>query len=269
MVSEIPARVGFIDLETLPGDARVGMDLSRAPGWEPEPLAPIPPRPRTQPRNLRRPETIRRWQDEEAERLVRAGLEAIATAQRTEEEDRLSALDRWRGTSLDGYRARIGCIAYAFGEGVVGIIDCAEDEEGGLDELARLIVRNPASCWVAHNGHRFDFPMIQLRALHYGMAHLAARYHQGKPWDGRLVDTLEWWPSLGGWGNRYKGKQLGEVCAHLGVDHQVDNPISGGEVLDAYVEGRWDQVIDHAAADVRDLREVYRVLREVRGERGE
>ena len=46
---------------------------------------------------------------------------------------------------------------------------------------------------------------------------LAARLHQEKSWDGRLVDTLKWWPTLGGWSDRFKGTKLDDICAHLGL----------------------------------------------------
>ena len=61
-----------------------------------------------------------------------------------------------------------------------------------------------------------------------------------------------------------RGTKLGDLCELFGIDHDIDNPIDGSQVLAAYVEGQWADVIAHAAADVRDLRELYRILWKVR-----
>jgi len=259
---KIPDSVVFIDLETLPGDATVGMDLTQAPGWEAPPLVVEEPKRRTVPASYKKDTAIQSWLLKEQGRMREARLEARAKAWEAQKEEKAKALKRWRDGSLDGYRARIACIAIASGEHPVQVIDCAEDEEAGLRELG--IVMSPGRTFVAHNGEGFDFPMVQIRALKYGGVRLAARLHQGKPWDGRLVDTLKWWPTLGGWGDRFKGTKLDDICRHLGIE-RTDNPIDGSQVLDAYVRGDWPDVIAHAHADVRDLREVYRVLAEVRG----
>lgn len=258
----IPDSVIFIDLETLPADASVGMDLTQAPGWTPPPLVMEEPERRTVPSSWKDPGKIQTWYAKEQIRYTAALGEAKTKAYQVQRDDRIKALEHWKRASVDGYRARIACVSYAIGERPVQVIDCVEDEAGGLRELAMMT--GPRSTWVAHNGEGFDFPMIQLRAIKHGGLRLAGRFHQSKPWDGTLVDTLKWWPTLGGWGDRFKGTKLDAICEHLGIE-RTDNPIDGSQVLAAYVEGRWEDVIAHAAADVRDLREVYRVLAEVRG----
>lgn len=271
MKNSIPCSVGFIDLETLPSDAVVGMDLTRAPDWvEPSPEPKVVER-RECPRNYKDKAKIATWEAGEDARELAAVEKALEAAVEAVDAQRLSTLEKWRKGSLNAYRGRIGLIAVALGEGDVHTIDCAEDEKAGLQELARMAMRwthalgacNKRPTWVAHNGIRFDFPMVQLRALAHGSTILARRFHQEKAWDGRLVDTAEWWPTVGGWGKRFEGTKLDDICAHLGIE-RPDNPIDGSQVLDAYVEGRWDQVVAHGYADVRDLREVYRVLRDVR-----
>jgi len=258
----IPDSVCFVDLETLPGDAAVGMGLTRPPGWSPPPLVVEEPERRTVPAAWKDPAKIQAWYVKEQIRHKAAREEARAKAHQGQLDTQSQALAEWRRGSLDGYKARIACVSLAFGEGDVMIIDCAEDEEAGLRELEGLT--RTVRTWVAHNGEGFDFPMLQIRALKSRGYNLAHRLHQEKPWDGRLVDTLKWWPTMGGWGDRFRGTKLDDICAHLGID-RTDNPIDGSQVLDAYVRGDWGQVIAHARADVRDLREVYRVLAEVRG----
>ena len=267
MTYEIPDSVCIIDLETLPADATVGMDLTRPPGWEDPPLVVEDPKRRTVPASYKKESTIQDWWVKERLRFKAALEDAQVAAVEAQAAAKAKATETWKRGSVDGYRARIACISLAFGEGDVVVIDCVDNEEAGLRQLGQItsgLDRPAVRTWVAHNGEGFDFPMLQIRALKYKGYNLAHRLHQEKTWDGRLVDTLKWWPTLGGWGDRFKGTKLDDICAHLGIERS-DNPIDGSQVLDAYVRGDWDQVIAHAKADVRDLREVYRVLAEVRG----
>ena len=67
-MAEIPSSTLFIDLETLPGDAFVGMSLECAPGWDP-PLPQVEPR--QVPRNYKDPEKIQAWRVDEMKRSPR------------------------------------------------------------------------------------------------------------------------------------------------------------------------------------------------------
>lgn len=253
----IPNNICFIDLETLPSDATVGMDLTKAPGWEPEPVSAERKSP---PKNWKDPKKIIEWEAKEQDRYLAAVEEAKVKQQ-------ADALSKWRKGSLSGLHGRIACISLAFGEEEVEVIDCAEDEKAGLVALAERVALQRSALnirqitFVAQNGLDFDFPLIQIRALKYGSTKLAALFHQEKPWDGVLEDPSKWWPKMG---YRDFCPKLGVICEHLGIDHDEDNPISGAEVLDAYVRGDWDQVIAHAKADVRDLRSIYKILKAVR-----
>ena len=263
----IPDHVCFIDLETLPGDATEGMDLTAPPGWEEpswEERVELQ-RPKVSPAYGGNQAKLAAWAEKERERFAAAILGAAQKAQDSVAVEREAYAAKWRKGSLSAFRGRIACIALAVGEGLVEVIDCFEDEEAGLRELGGLALdRGGRSVkWVAHNGHGFDFPLIQLRALHHGSTVLAGRFHQEKPWGDRLVDTALWVPKLGG-GWRGAGTKLGDVCQLFGIDHSLDNPIDGSQVLDAYVAGRKGEIMAHAAADVRDLRDLYRILYEVR-----
>ena len=257
----IPDNVCFIDLETLPEDACVGMDPGCAPGWTPTPIDQLVAEPgrRTCPTSYRKSQTIDAWEARESERYSTAVREAWLAAHDAQEIERAKGREEWAKGSLNPLRGRVACISVAFGEGDVDVIECAEDEASGLRELSGRI--GGARVFVAHYGIGFDFPFLQVRAMRHGGLRLARALHQDKPWDGRLVDTKDWWPVVG-----RKGARLVDCCALLGIDHSEGNPIDGSEVLDAYISGRWQEVVEHARADVRDLREVYRVLAQVRGE---
>jgi hypothetical protein len=262
----IPNHILFVDLETLPADATVGMDIDTAPGWIAPELRIVAPIPRKSPAYGGNEAKLIEWANKEAARICEATNALEDKARASIEADRAKTAEKWRRGSLSAFNGRIGCISYAFGEDPIGVIDCAEDERLGLLELDALIQRSPPDfqiVWVAHNGTGFDFPMIQLRALHHKIPELARSLHQDKPWDGRCIDTALWVPKMGG-GHKLAGTKLGDLCELFGIDHDVDNPIDGSQVLAAYVEGRWPDVIAHASADVRDLRELYRILWKVR-----
>lgn len=245
----IPASTMFIDLETLPGDATVGMDLSQAPGWEAPELT---VEARKVPRNYKDADKIAAWRADEMKRQAGKLAELI-------EEQREKDLEHWKRGAIRFADARIACTGYAFGEEDPATIDAAEVEGAGLRELADLIEERQPTRIVAHNGHGFDFPMVQIRAMRHHGLRLAAAFHQEKPWENRLVDTLAWWP-----GKFNKGGSLDACADLLGISREA-NPISGAQVLDAYVAGRWGDVVGHCLDDINVLREVYRVLREVRG----
>lgn len=242
----------FFDLETVPESATVGMDLSNPPGWVPE--APPDFSDRRPPSNLRDPGKIRDWWMKERHRQF-AALAAHNEAQPAK------AREWYAKQSLDPMSARVLVLGYAIDDddpkALVG------EEEDVLEEFEDVVRFVGPRQFVAHNGRRFDFPLLQLRALKHGQLDLARSLHQAKPWDERLIDTCEWWPRTG-WGASGSSARMDDICAFLGID-RPDNPIDGSQVLDAYVSGRLDEVVQHCLADVRVLREVFVTLATMRG----
>lgn len=237
----------LLDLETLPEDATVGMDLDHPPGWEPEPH---PGFDREVPRNWKDEDKIAVWHAQENARRVTElfGWDAKQIAKARE----------WFGKkSTNPMELRIGCIGYAFDDEEPEVIECfEEDDRAGLIQLHEICTERRPSRVVAHNGASFDFRVIQLRAMKHGLLDTAARFHQEKPWETYLFDTMLGWPV------RYTG--MNAICAFLGLG-RPDNPIDGKDVLQAYVDGRSDEIVAHCRDDIRVLREVYRVVAKVRG----
>lgn len=243
----------FIDVETLPEDARPGMDLRDPPGWTP---AKYVQESRSVPRNYRSDEAIERWRAAEFDRL-RGAEEKHHAGQREKAE-------KWyREASLDPYRARIACVGWAVGESDPEVIDTVDDERLGLERLKDLLTEVMPQHIVGHNLNGFDAPMIQLRSFRNNIDGLPGVFWQNKPWDNCLQDTHEWWPTTHYRGRNRSSASLDKICALLGIS-RVDNPISGANVLDAYVGSRWPDVIKHCRVDIRDLREVYRRLLSMR-----
>lgn len=246
----------FLDLESVPEDATVGMDLDNPPGWEPEP----PPPPRAVPSNYKDPAKIIAWEWNERERHA-AELDGHAAAQAAKARD-------WYGRhSLDPMKLRIACIGYAYDD------DEPEVLAYGVELGDRLVLthfldtlqsRHPNRV-VAHGGRGFDFPVLQVRSLKHGLPALGRFFHQDKPYDGYLIDTHDWWPTTSYRGFNRSTARMDDICAFLGIE-RPNNPISGAGVLDAYVDGHMDNVMAHCWDDIRVLREVFRRLEEVRGE---
>ena len=172
-----------------------------------------------------------------------------------------SALKWWRDGSLEPTRARIFCISWKCGESQG---NCSGDEKPMLEEFNSVLDKFNPSHLVAWNAE-FDVAMVFARAMVHGNLELAKkvklphhavraqfRMYNSKP---EVVDAMKVWGQ--------KFVKLEKVCKALDVDHSLENPIDGSEVLDAYMGYRDSDIIDHCEADVRDLSVVWERLEEV------
>jgi hypothetical protein len=248
----------YIDIETLPEEAYPDMPHGTAPGWSRPDASTffVEPARRTVPSSYKKAETVARWEANEDERHAAAIFDAVNAAELAVDEDRDAAWESWKKGSLSPMTGRIACISMAFDDEAVEVIECAEDEAAGLLEMGDRL-RRPAII-VAHNGHGFDFEWIWKRSMKHRFPKLAAWFRQPKPWDDQLLDTLMIWNN----GARHnKRGTLDALCKFLDVK-RAPSAIDGAGVLDAYISGRWHEVVEHAAADIEDLREIYLRLRE-------
>lgn len=239
--------VMLLDLECAPEAAFVGMDLSDPPGWKPEPHPGFANR--KPPKNYKKLEKKAEWIANDRDGWP-AELEIWTAKQRAAGRE---WFDKKAKTPME---LRILCIGYAFDDEPPEVIECFEDDEAGLLRLHEICTRRKPSRVVAHNGASYDFRVVQLRAMKHGLLDIAAKFHQEKPWETHLFDTMLGWPV------KYTGMDV--ICAFLGLD-RPDNPIVGAEVLQAYVDGRQDEIVAHCRDDIRVLREVYKVVAKVRG----
>lgn len=258
----------LLDIETVPATATVGMDLGAPPGWTPAPFEPPPlPERGKRGKHITRPETIAKWEAEEDARhaaALAAHADTIEAARAAHVEADRAAAEKWyRAQSLDPLHGRVLCLGYAIGDEDPAVIE--GDEVDILDEYARLLAFCRPRRFVAHNGHGFDFPFLRLRALKHGRHDVSAAMHQDKPWDERLIDTAQRWPTTGYRGRQSSSAKLDDIAAFLGIA-RPDNPFDGSRVLDAYVAGQGALATVHCLDDIRVLREVYRATCRLRGE---
>jgi uncharacterized protein YprB with RNaseH-like and TPR domain len=125
-------------------------------------------------------------------------------------------------------------------------------ETRALRLLSSGLERYPDATIVAHNGVRFDYPFLKLRALKHAVYPLAKRLHQAKPWDVNVADT---YAAISAPDRQRKGASLDGVARYLGIDRTA-NPISGADVYQRFVDGDLQAIEAHCTDDIRVLREI-------------
>lgn len=237
----------LIDLETLPAGAAPGLDLANGPpGW----TGPVdrPVERKRRPANITRAETIAAWEAEEDTRHAWA-VANDADVQRAE------AVAHWRGGSLRWADVRIGCIGWTDGE-AVEVFDATQ--LGEAEALRAMFRRIPPRGQVWSFG-AYDARVIRARCLALGVPwgpfSVAA-----KPWDRRAADLMALAAEvLEGNPKSITGISVDALAAFLRIERPPQ--IRGAEVLDAYLGGRWGEVLHHCRDDVRVEWAILQALR--------
>lgn len=125
-----------------------------------------------------------------------------------------------------------------------------DNEKDVLEEfmgaMARIFVANPNIKLVGHNVKGFDLPYLIKRSIINGVSIPdKMQLHKLKPWENCLLDTNEIWKS-GGWNG---GASLGLICDLLNIPSPKQN-MYGGEVAEAYWNGRLEEIKEYCEADV-------------------
>ena len=230
----------LIDIETLPRDATVGMDLTTAPGWSPSPTTQTR---RTPPSNYKDPAKIAEWEEAEDRRYLAAIADEV-------DRDRESAIANWRDGVFRFADVRIACIGVSYGGFDQVVFDCL-DPEREADAIRGMLQSLPQTGAIMTWGD-YDARVIRARCLALGIRMGPFASWQRKPWDSRIVDVQrEIAAILNGSQSNIRGISVDAICDFLGIERSK-NPISGAGVLDAYVAGRGEDVIAHCLADVID-----------------
>lgn len=164
-------------------------------------------------------------------------------------------------TALDPTMGRVVCVAWTDDGVTCGVVE-GDDERDLLARLSAAWREYRGPTFVAHNGKRFDVPFIRVRALRHRLPWLARVFGgwSAKPWDLRVVDTVEAWPTTGA---EAKGQRRLPMLARLcGVDFAPDT-ITGADVPRLWESGDPDArrlVVEHCRADVLTLARVWSVL---------
>jgi hypothetical protein len=255
----------YLDIETLPADARPGIVPGTPPGWEPIPF--LLPQRKSPPANYRKPEAIAEWEAAEDDRHAAAIEEARDRHADREADERAKAWDAWHARGLSPMLGRVLCVGFAIADGPVATIVDERDGDGEAEVLAELLEhirdvthggRLPHRI-IGHNIAGFDAPFLAVRGARHGIA-LARwlRSPSGKPWDAPLLDTADAWPcrSRPGRGQVGGSGKLPDIAAFLGLPPDP-NPIDGSQVCEAYLTGRLHDVVQHCRHDIAALRDVH------------
>lgn len=234
----------YLDLETVPDDAFVGMPYA-IPGCLLVPQWAI---------DATKPES-----DAKVKRLRRA----MAALPVSDAHHRLppelvawytAAHKLWAKGALDPLQARI----VAAGVSVDGAEPLVFSGDGAEIRLWSFLDRHMAhfdlSCslptLVAYNCG-FDRQVAYARALKAGFPGAAAGLASA-PWE----DPGEFWRKLGSHWYPAHHHSLGDLCRFMGIPH--DDTFTGADVLHAYVAGQIKRIADHCYDDVQALVSLHR-----------
>lgn len=206
-----------IDIETIPGPVMPSIEelMENAPG------------------NIKKPETIRAWAEE-------------------------NQVELYRKQALDSMQGEILAVGWAYngdkpqchirGEGV--------DERELLEMVQDAIVptakmqRGLAPTWVGHNVKNFDLPWLWRKCIKYGLYDLARVIPRGR-YAKDVEDTMELWAT------DYKDHvSLSKVAEFLGLEGKT-NGLDGSKVYDAWKAGEYDRIAEYCMGDVALTREVH------------
>lgn len=181
------------------------------------------------PGNYTKPDSIKRYQEENAE-------------------------EAWRMKATDLLQAQIVIISLLpSGDCSPPVVLEGKDEKKLLLDFKKWIDENKSNfetTWQTWNGLSFDYPMLRLRGMKHSIAEIARAFeHPSRP-DYKYGDLMV---ELGG-----RGSWLGldKTAAFLGIEN--DNPISGAEVPQLIWGPRHDLVLRHTKSRVTLLREIER-----------
>ena len=222
----------FIDIETIPTQneefKKQIMESVSAPG------------------NYSKPESIKKWMDENAEQ---------------------AGEDQWRKTALDGAFGEVICASWAIDGGLVQsvyrdlegseaelLIDLFSQIKHQTDIKREAMVVNANLKWIGHYITGFDLRFLWQRSVINNVEPAIKIPYAAKPWDDNVFDTLvEWKGSGSGVG------KLGSICEALGFEGKGD--IDGSQVWDYVKEGRVkDIVVKYCEADVYKARNLYKAM---------
>jgi predicted PolB exonuclease-like 3'-5' exonuclease len=242
----------FIDIETIPGQnlnlrAEIAAQVHAIPPYE-DPKCP---------RNIKKAETIRDWQ-ENTFPLLRDAAQQKYQDDLAKRESSLE--DAWRKTALHGEHGEIICIGWAVEDADPSVVSRhpLESEGALLQKFFYLVYdqlnkRNPS--WVGHNV-QFDLRFLFHRAVILGVKPCINLYHDSKPWSEVAQDTMMMWAGI-------KEKiSLDRLCKVLGIatkDQDLDGePIDGSKVWDFVQRGEIEKVATYCMGDVTRCRDVYK-----------
>lgn len=210
----------------------VYFDLETIPCQDPDHLEDLR-RTVTPPGNIKKPESIQAWLDENRES---AALEALAK------------------TSFDGAYGHVCTIAWAKNDGKIEVrhAKTVADERSVIDDFFAALDPYHSETLVGHNITGFDLPFLRKRAiaLSIPLPRPAKFPRDPKPWDKSVHDTMAMWA---GGTNRIG---MDRLCKVLGITGK--GGFDGSMVAEAWTNGEHDKIAEYCRDDVYRTREIHK-----------
>ena len=206
----------YIDIETIPG----------TDPWIREYVAGKV----TPPGNMKKPETIEKWMEENFEDEVEKKM---------------------ADCSFSGATCHIVAICFAFNEDPVEkfYITGADKEADMLNSAMDKIAGSSFPTIIGHNVTNFDLRVIRQRCLVLGIKPPSTIPWKAKPWDDNPFDTMMQWDAK----NMISMDKLAKA---FGVEGKGDT--DGSQVWDMWKAGQYQEIADYCADDVEMVRRIYK-----------
>ena len=189
------------------------------------------------PAQMKKPETIARWEAEEKDAAIE------------------EALSR---TGLNGGYGHVCCICWALNEGPVLVQDAhdASDEKDVLvaffDYFKQRYTHNRRVV-VGHNVAEFDLQFLRQRSMALGIKIPGWFPLNPKPWGDDVFDTMTAWA-----GPRDR-VSLDDLCFYLGIEGK--GAIDGSMVADLFARGEHETIAQYCMDDVERVRSIHKKMR--------
>ena len=212
----------IFDIETIPAQ---GADALK------DALAAVTP-----PGNIKKPESIQKWMDENAND---AAKEALAK------------------TSFDPGRGHICTISWAIDDEppAVAHAETVEQEADVIREFFSAFRSFAKYTLVGHYISGFDIRFVLCRAVVLGVEIPRAIPRDPKPWDKGVFDTMTAWAGARG------SISMDNLANALGLEGKGD--FDGSMVADAWANGEHKKIADYCVDDVIKTRAIYRKFQAV------
>lgn len=173
-------------------------------------------------------------------------------------EDKLN--DAWRKQALDILKCEVICIGYAIDDNPVEYV-IGNDEKHVVEQFqSKLDSLNYVEV-IAYNGLRFDFPILNLRCLKYGMHTLRSLLPKDKREMGYTDVMIEVAGTLYG---KDAFLKMSEVAKFFGIESKTG--MDGSMVHDEYIKGNIKGIAEYCMEDVEVLRQLYYKTVELKAE---
>jgi len=160
--------------------------------------------------------------------------------------------DKIHATGLDGAYGQVLCIGWAWNDDPVQT-SYATHLTSEREVIAKFFAKMPHTfrkvCVVGHNVANFDLRFLKQRAMVLGIQPPISLPFNAKPWDESIYDTMLQFAGVG------KTISLDKLLRAFGLPGKTG---SGADVWPMAQDGRFKEIADYCASDVRLTREVWR-----------